>query len=72
MEQLLSHKSFTEDKSQIHLSEDQLSIGKYSTNLKGAISSFICAQLSQLIHNLQDIPSKIKSEDLIGLKLGED
>lgn len=46
MEVLLTEKEFTTDLSHFHLGPEQTSVGKYCTNLKSAISSYICSELN--------------------------
>jgi hypothetical protein len=48
----------------MHLSEDQLSVGKYCSNLKNAISSYVCTKLSKLIYYLLLIPLEINEKTL--------
>jgi hypothetical protein len=64
MELLLSDTAYTSDMKQIHLSEDQLSVGKYCSNLKNAISSYVCSQLSKIIYYLLLIPLEIDEKVL--------
>ncbi len=42
MEHLLTDQEYTSDPSQVHLSEEQISVGMYSCNIKSVISSYIC------------------------------
>jgi hypothetical protein len=64
MEMLLTNKEFVSDDDQVHLSEEQISVGLYCSNLKSAISSYICSQLNELIHSLLKIPRNVKEDDL--------
>jgi hypothetical protein len=64
MEVLLSDDLYTIDSKQIHLSEDQLIVGKYCSNLKNAISSYVCGQLSKIIYYLLLIPKEIDEKVL--------
>lgn len=59
MELLLTSKDFISDSTQVHLSEEQISVGKYCSNLKSAISSYICSQLNEVIHHLLKIPREV-------------
>ena len=65
MEHLLTDEDYTSDTSQIHLSEEQISVGLYSVNIKSVISSYICSELNELIHFLLKIPREV-SEDSLG------
>lgn len=64
MELLLTSKEFISDSTQVHLSEEQISVGKYCSNLKSAISSYICSQLNEVIHHLLKIPREVSEDDL--------
>ena len=66
MEVLLTYDKFTSDQNQIHLSDEQISVGKYCSYLKGAIASYICSELNSLIDFLLEIPSTI-DETAIGI-----
>jgi len=57
MELLLTNIEYISDKKQTHLSGDQMSVGKYCSNLRNAISAFVCAQLSKIMHYLLLIPT---------------
>jgi len=46
MEVLLTLSNFITDPDQIHLSEEQISVGKYCSYLKSAIASYICSELN--------------------------
>ena len=59
MEHLLTDEDYTRDSSQVHLSEEQISVGMYSVNIKRVISSYICSELNKLIHFLLIIPKEI-------------
>lgn len=59
MELLLTGKSFTSDETQVHLSEEQITVGMYCSNLKSAIASYICSQLNELIHYLLKVPREV-------------
>lgn len=65
MEHLLAAEDYTSDPTQIHLSEEQISVGLYSVNIKSVISSYICSELNELIHFLLKIPRNV-SEDNLG------
>jgi hypothetical protein len=67
MEVLLSLEKFTTDPNQIHLSEEQISVGKYCTYLKSAISSYICSELNEVINFLLAVP-----QDIDETKIGTD
>lgn len=62
MELLLTGEYFTSDSTQVHLSEEQISVGMYCSNLKSAISSYICSQLNELIHYLLKIPREVNED----------
>jgi len=59
MEMLLTGETFTSDSTQVHLSEEQISVGMYCSNLKSAISSYICSQLNEVIHYLLLVPREV-------------
>jgi len=61
----LTEEDYTTDPSQVHLSEEQISVGMYSVNIKRVISSYICSELNKLIHFLLKIPKDIP-EDTLG------
>lgn len=61
---MLADPKYTSDEKQMHLSEDQLSVGKYCSNLKNAISSYVCTKLSKLIYYLLLIPLEINEKTL--------
>lgn len=67
MEVLLTLERFTADPNQIHLSEEQISVGKYCTYLKSAISSYICSELNEVIDFLLSVPLEVDES-----KIGED
>ncbi len=58
MEFLLSGKGYIRDEKQMHLSEDQLCVGKFCSHLKNAISSYVCSQLSKLIYYTSLVPKE--------------
>jgi hypothetical protein len=66
LEVLLTFDKFTTDPDQLHLSEEQISVGKYCTYLKSAIASYICSELNELIDFLLEIPTTI-DETSIGI-----
>lgn len=43
MEVLLTMTKFITDPEQLHLSDEQISVGKYCSYLKSAIASYICS-----------------------------
>jgi hypothetical protein len=59
LEVLLTLEKYTTDPTQIHLSEEQISVGKYCTYVKSAIASYICSELNELIDFLLEIPQAI-------------
>ena len=66
LEVMLTLEKFTTNPSQSHLSEEQMSVGKYIMYLKSAIASYICSELNELIDFLLEIPSKV-DETAIGI-----
>jgi hypothetical protein len=66
MEVLLTLSKFITDPEQIHLSEEQISVGKYCSYLKSAIASYICSELNELIDFLLQIPDTV-DETKIGI-----
>lgn len=64
MEHLLTAEEYTSDSSQVHLSEEQISVGLYSCNIKSVISSYICSELNELIHFLLKIPKDVPEDTL--------
>lgn len=66
MESVLSGRDYVKDKNEIHLSEDQLSVGKFCSNLKHAISAYVCSQLSKLIYYTSEVPHNI-DEQILGI-----
>ena len=56
MEVFLTMTKFISDPDQLHLSEEQISVGRYCSYLKSAIASYICSELNELIDFLLDIP----------------
>jgi len=64
LEVLLTFDKFTTDPDQIHLSEEQISVGKYCTYLKSAIASYICSELNELIDFLLEIPTTIDETNI--------
>ena len=64
MEYLLADEKHTSDTSQVHLSDEQISVGMYAVNIKRVISSYICAELNKLIHFLLKIPKEVPEDSL--------
>ena len=46
---MLTLENFITEPKQMHLSEEQINVGKYCTYLKSAIASYICSELNELI-----------------------
>lgn len=59
MAHLLTGEEYTSDTGQIHLSEEQISVGLYCCSIKSVISSYICSELNELIHFLLKIPREV-------------